>query len=125
MANNKIVKITAILVLPTVLVLGYYGYKYYRRKQDEKNTNKLILEMREKYDKINNIDDFVEGVKYVVQPIQFGYDLSMIKDKKDKIPTDNFDSIKDIYELIKKKLADRSEEENKKVLDFLTLIFNK
>lgn len=38
--NNKIVKITAIVLLPTVLVGGYYGVKWIIKKKKELDEKK-------------------------------------------------------------------------------------
>ena len=121
--NNRAIQIAAIIAVPTVLVAGYFGYKYIKKKMDEKNESKFILEMREKYKNINSIDDFLEGIKYVTQPVQYGYDFKLIGKKKDKLTSFSFDELKDIYELLKKTLTERSEEENQKVMTFLQKIY--
>jgi hypothetical protein len=123
--NNKALQIAAIIALPTVLVAGYFGYKYIKRKRDERKESQFILDMREKYKNINSVDDFVQGVKYVSQPIQFGYDFKLIEKNKDKLSSINFDDLKDIYELMKENINDKSEDENIKMINFLENIFNK
>lgn len=123
--NSKALKITAIIVLPTVLVVGYFGYKYYKKRQELKRANSLLEEMREKYKNINNIDEFIEGLKYVVQTSQFGYDLAKMESKKADLEKLDFEGIKAIYELLKRSLSSRTEDENRMVLDFLTQLYNK
>jgi hypothetical protein len=123
--NNKALQIAAIIALPTVLVAGYFGYKYIKRKRDERKESQYILDMREKYKDINSVDDFVQGVKYVSQPIQFGYDFELIEKNKDKLSSINFDELKDYYELMKENINDKSEDENIKLINFLENIFNK
>lgn len=122
--NNKVLQITAIIALPTVLVAGYFGYKYFKRRAEEKKISKFLLEMREKYKNVNNIDEFVEGVKYVEQPIQFGYDLKLLENKKDLLSNYDFEKIKEYYEIIKKPLSERNEDENKLALQFFMQLFN-
>ena len=39
--NSKALKVSLIILLPTVLVAGYYGYKYLKKIKDEKNNNKI------------------------------------------------------------------------------------
>ena len=56
--NSKILKITAIIALPTILVASYYGYKYIKRKSDEKK-------IRDKYKTINSVDEFLKAIKYL------------------------------------------------------------
>ena len=38
--NNKIIKITAIILLPTILVGGYYGVKWIVKKKKESELKK-------------------------------------------------------------------------------------
>lgn len=121
--NNKLLQIAAIIALPTVLVAGYFGYKYIKRKRDEKKESQFILDMREKYKNINNVDDFVQGVKYVSQPVQFGYDFNLIENKKDKLTEIDFEELKNIYDLLKEKVNDKSEDDNVKMINFLEKIF--
>jgi hypothetical protein len=120
--NNKAIQIGLIIIVPTVIVAGYFGYKFVKRKIDERKESQFVLDMREKYKNINNVDDFIEGIKYVKQPIQYGYDLKLFQNLKEKLNDFDFEEIKDIYELIKKPLNERNEEENQKVLIFLSNI---
>lgn len=123
MKNNKAIQIGLIIALPTVLVAGYFGYKFIKRKMDEKKENKFILDMRDKYKDINSIDDFIEGLKWVKQTTQFGYDLKSIGKHKDKLASVNFDELKDIYELLKKTLIEKTDDENKRIMDFLNNLY--
>lgn len=48
--NSKITKITAIILLPTVLVGGYYGVKWIIKKKKE-------LDLKKKQDNNNTLKD--------------------------------------------------------------------
>ena len=112
-------KIAAWIVLPTVLVGGYFAVKYiidYRQK-------KKISELRDKYKEINSIGDFYEGIKYLKQPVQFGYDLSKLSEKKEILDTIDFDKIKNYYALMSLIPAERTEEENQYILSFLNNLY--
>jgi len=45
--NSKILKWTLIIGLPTILVAGYYGYTYYKKRKDEKNNTNTDTESKE------------------------------------------------------------------------------
>jgi hypothetical protein len=122
--NNKFLKITAIIALPTVLVAGYYGYKYFKQKHDDKKLSNELAKMREKYKEVNSVDELIEGIKYVRNPIQFGYDLSKIGTQKDTLDKMNFDDLKKFYELAKLGVKEKTESENLDFLDYAREIFN-
>lgn len=117
--NNKTLQIALIIAVPTVIVAGYFGYKFIKRKIDERNEDKFILEMREKYKNISNVNDFIEGVKYLKQSNQFGYDFKKLDKYKDYLSSIDFEEIKEIYELLKNPIQDRSDDENDKIVNFL------
>lgn len=117
--NSKVTKVAAWVILPTILVGGYFAVKYIIDYRE----NKRIRDLREKYKNINNIDDFFEGLKYVVQPTQYGYDLTKLIDKKDVLDKINFDELKKVYGLLTLKLNERNEEENQYILSFLDNIY--
>lgn len=123
--NNKFLKITAIIALPTILVAGYYGYKYFKQKHDDKKLSNELLKMREKYKEINSVDELIEGIKYVQSPIQFGYDFSKIGEHKDNLDKMSTDDLKKFYELAKMSVKEKTESENMEFLDYSREIFNK
>lgn len=123
--NNKFLKITAIIALPTILVAGYYGYKYFKQKHDDKKLSNELLKMREKYKEINSVDELIEGIKYVQSPIQFGYDFSKIGQFKDNLDKISIDDLKKFYELAKMSVKEKTESENMELIDYLSGIYKK
>lgn len=118
--NSKATKIAAWIILPTVLVGGFFAVKYIIDYKERKRLN----ELREKYKNINSMTDFYEGLKYIKQPTQYGYDLSKLIDKKDKLDAMDFEELKKIYGLLTLTLAERTEEENQTILNFLSKIYS-
>jgi hypothetical protein len=110
--------ITGVLIL---VGLGIFTYYYFFRKPKGVviEEDPEVLKLREQYKNINNVDEFIIGSKYVKQPSQFGYDLKQMEKYKDKLTKMEFKNLKDIYELLKKPLNQRTEEDNVKVLQFL------
>ena len=89
--NSKILKITAIIALPTILVASYYGYKYIKRKSDEKK-------IRNKYKTINSVNsvaEFLEAINYLGkdESIHLGYDIKLLKDKKEALDKLEIDKV--------------------------------
>jgi hypothetical protein len=121
--NSKATKVTAWVVLPTILVGGYFAVKYFIDKRNKSKDEQKLNELRERYKNINNLDEFFEGIKYLEQPIQFGYDLSKLVDKKEIIEKMKFEDVKSFYDIIYKPLINRTEEENNKFLEIISKIY--
>ena len=121
--NSKATKVTAWVVLPTVLVGGFFAVKYFIDKRNKSKEQQKLDELRERYKNINNIDEFFEGIKYLEQPIQFGYDLTKLVDKKEIIEKMKFEDVKSFYDIIYKPLINRTEEENNKFLEIISKIY--
>lgn len=103
--NSKTFKIAAIIAVPTVLVAAFYGYKYIKdKKQKAENLKNAELKksMQQKYNQINSVDDFLEGVKYLDETTQYGYDFTKLYQKKNELEKMPFDKLKRLYELAKK-----------------------
>ena len=121
--NSKATKITALILLPTVLVGGYFAIKFFIDRKNKSKDEQNLNDLRERYKNINNIDEFFEGIKYIEQPIQFGYDLSKLVDKKEIIEKMKFEDVKSFYDIIYKPLINRTEEENNKFLEIISKIY--
>ena len=127
--NSKAFKIAAIIALPTILVAGFYGYKFIKKKIDEKKSEKektlAELErekMQEKYKNINSIDEFLEGVKYLKYTDIFGYDLLLLKNKREELEKMGIDNLKKLYELSMKS-PNWSQSEMEEFLNLIHLIY--
>ena len=116
--NSKILKITAIIALPTILVASYYGYKYIKRKSDEKK-------IRDKYKTINSVDEFLEAIKYLNkdESIHLGYDMKLLNDKKEALDKLEIDKVKRLYELIKISTIKQTPAEQDELLGIIKLIY--
>jgi hypothetical protein len=121
--NSKATKVTAWIVLPTVLVGGFFAVKYFIDKRNKSKEQQKLDEIRERYKNINNTDEFFDGIKYLEQPIQFGYDLTKLVDKKEIIEKMKFEDVKSFYDIIYKPLINRTEEENNKFLEIISKIY--
>ena len=121
--NSKATKITALILLPTVLVGGYFAIKFFIDRKNKSKDEQNLNDLRERYKNINNIDEFFEGIKYIEQPIQFGYDLSKLIDKKEIIEKMKFEDVKSFYDIIYKPLINRTEEENTNFLEIISKIY--
>lgn len=98
--NNKAFQIAMIIALPTALVGAYYGYKYLKRKSDEKRLKNHVDEMQSKYEKINSINEFLEGIKYVDEKEQFGYNFDKLQQKRADLEKLPLDKLKRLYVLM-------------------------
>ena len=119
--NSKILKITAIIALPTILVASYYGYKYIKRKSDEKK-------IRNKYKTINSVNsvaEFLEAINYLGkdESIHLGYDIKLLKDKKEALDKLEIDKVKRLYELIKISTIKQTPAEQDELLGIIKLIY--
>ena len=146
MTKKEIIKHIAIIVLvPSVLVGAYYGYKFVKKKiDDKKNKNdankstsgtdtatpnvdeknetaqqKEADAMRKKYENINSVDDFIIGAKYIVNPKQYTYDFTQAAKDKDEFNKLGMDKLKSFYELIKLTIDSRTPQQNQDVLDII------
>ena len=119
--NSKILKITAIIALPTILVASYYVYKYIKRKSDEKK-------IRNKYKTINSVNsvaEFLEAINYLGkdESIHLGYDIKLLKDKKEALDKLEIDKVKRLYELIKISTIKQTPAEQDELLGIIKLIY--
>lgn len=117
--------IAFIVFVPSVIVGGYYGYKFIKNKYFNKNGNitvdKNTLAMREKYKDIKSFSDFHEGVKYQPSKSYFGYDLTLLKDVPDLDKKINLDELKVLYKISQKESKDITDEEGTE----FTLLYSK
>jgi hypothetical protein len=100
--NSKTFKVAVWVVLPTILVAGFYGYKYIKNKVDTSKKSEELKKMQEKYKEINSVDEFIEGVKYLDETSQYGYDFTQFDKKKIELDKMPLDKLKRLYELAKK-----------------------
>lgn len=107
--------IAFIVFVPSVIVGGYYGYKFIKNRYFNKdggvNVDKNTLAMREKYKDIKSFSDFHEGVKYQPSKSYFGYDLTLLKDVPDLDKKINLDELKVLYKISQKESKDITDEE--------------
>lgn len=120
--DNKVFKVAAWILVPTVIVASFYGYKYVKKKSDEKKKSEELKKMQLKYKNINSVDDFIQGVKYLDETNQYGYDFTKFDSKKDIIEKIPMDKLKRLYELAKKGMK-RGDEESEEFLQLVHLIF--
>lgn len=95
---KKTGKVALIIFIPTILVLifflGTWLYKKYKFAE--------LKKMQLKYSEIKSVDDFLEGVKYLDETTQFGYDFTKLYNKKVELEQMPFDKLQRLYELAKK-----------------------
>lgn len=127
--NSKTFKIAAIIALPTILVASFYGYKFVKKKIEEKKLEKAKTlaelereKMQEKYKNINSIDEFLEGVKYLKSTDIFGYDLLLLKNKRNELEKMGMDNLKKLYE-VSMKSPKWSQAEMEEFLNLIHLIY--
>lgn len=116
MDTKRVLKNIAFIVfVPSVIVGGYYGFKFIKKKYDDKKAfsekQKLDNEMRDKYKEINSFSDFYEGVKYQPSNSYFGYDLTILKDVPDLEKKINLDELKILYKISQKESKDITDDE--------------
>lgn len=116
MDTKRILKNIAFIVfVPSVVVGGYYGYKFIKKKYDDKKSltdkQKLDNEMRNKYKEINSFSDFYEGVKYQPSNSYFGYDLTILKDVPNLEKKITLDELKVLYKIAQKESKDITDDE--------------
>jgi hypothetical protein len=79
--------------------------------------------MRDKYETIKNVDEFIESVKYAKNKKVYGYDLTKLEPIKDKIKDYDIDYLQDIRDYIYEGLGELSEDEMDKVLKFFQKLY--
>ena len=116
---SKNFKVATLIVLPVILVAGFYGYKYIQNKKALKKI------MQEKYREINSVDDFLEGVKYLDKTTQNGYDFTKLFQNKDELEKMSFRKLKRLYDLAKKGQVGRTPEEDEEFLALMNIVVKK
>jgi len=131
------------ILLIVIVVLIYYGYRYYKLiklgkstgsflediknavvEPEENSQMPVIPPMPEELEEIETVDEFLQGVEYFQQPIQFGYDLKMLKNKRAKLDAMSKEELKRFYQLAKEKLSQKSESENAEFMSILEKIYS-
>jgi hypothetical protein len=123
-------QIIILLVIVVVGVVGFYLYRYIakmiRLKKEMELWNEQEKEdaiMRDKYETIKNVDEFIESVKYAKNKKVYGYDLTKLEPIKDKIKDYDIDYLQDIRDYIYEGLGELSEDEMDKVLKFFQKLY--
>lgn len=116
--------IAFIVFVPSVIVGGYYGYKFIKNKYfnkegvlPSKEVSAETLAMREKYKDIKSFDDFFNGVIHQPNKNIYGYDLIQMKKVNNLENILTFDELKQIYEFSKIEILN-----NEQMVKFLDLI---
>lgn len=133
----------AILLL-VIGLLVYYGYRYYKWIKlgrssgsfiddvksivtegdiEEQTQAPIIPPMPEELEEIDTVDEFLEGIQYFRQPIQFGYDLKLLANKKAKLQALSNAQLKRLYQLCKETVAQKNDEENAEFISLLEKIY--
>lgn len=133
----------AILLL-VIGILIYYGYRYYRwiklgrssgsfiddvktiitENPDDLPPAIEIPEMPEELQEIETVEEFLQGIPYFRQPIQFGYDLTLLNNKKDKLNALSNAQLKRFYQLAKETVAQKNDEENAEFISIVEKIYS-
>jgi len=130
--NSKTFKVAAWIALPTILVAGFYGYKYIKNKVGSNKKSEELKKMQEKYKEINSVDEFIDGVKYLDETSQYGYDFNQFGKKKIELEKMPLDKLKRLYELAKKGhtsvaastvKSGRTQKEDEEFLELIHIIF--
>jgi len=79
--------------------------------------------MRDKFETINNVDEFIESLKYSKYKSIYGYNVTKLESIKDKIKDYDIDYLQEIRDYIYEGLAEISESESEKVLKFFQKIY--
>jgi hypothetical protein len=120
-------KIIIIVIAILIVAAGYYIRLRIIKYQADKNKTaqeKFVDDMREKYDEINSLDEFNEGIKYVAYPNIFGYDLRLLKEKKPNLLSlITLDELKFLYETAKVGTGQRGNDNDMKFLDIMHKIY--
>lgn len=132
--NNKTLQVIAILAVPTALVVAYFGYKYIKKKSDEKKEKEKadaltkqhdaeMLACREKYKDINTVDDFIEGVKCAEHTSHFGYDFTIIGKQRKNLEKMGMDKLRKLYELVKIETRQQTPKQQEEFLDLMHEVY--
>ena len=135
--NSKTFKVAAWIALPTILVAGFYGYKYIKNKVASNKKSEELKKMQEKYKEINSVDEFIEAVKYLDKTTQYGYDFNQFYKNKIELEKMPLDKLKRLYELAKKGFwnynnpsdtstikSGRTEKEDEEFLELIHIIYS-
>ena len=121
--NNKALQIIAIIAVPTAIVGAYFGYKYINKKIEEIKKRAFNDKMLKQYEKINNVDEFLEGIKYIEHRSTFGYKFDELAKKKTELEAMPFDKLKRLYELMRIPSEKLTPKEQEEFLDLIHIIY--
>lgn len=116
-------KIAFIVFVPSVIVGSYYGYKFIKKKLDDKKLDTLTQQMRDKYTEITSFEDFYAGVPYQPSGKYMGYELAKLKDVKDIDKKITLDELKTIYEISKSEAGKINDEKGEEFLKILHKVY--
>lgn len=123
-------QIIILLVIAVVSVVGFYLYQYIMKRIRLKKEMELWNEqekadaiMRDKYETIKNVDEFIESLKYSRNKRPFGYDVTNLSSIKDKIKDYDISYLQEIRDYIYEGLAEISDDESEKVLNFFQKLY--
>ena len=123
-------QIIILLVIVVVGVVGFYLYRYIMKMIKLKKEMELWNEqekadaiMRDKYENIKNVDEFIESLKYSKYKRIYGYDVTNLSSIKDKLKDYDIDYLQEIRDYIYEGLGEISEDESDKVLKFFQKLY--
>lgn len=123
-------QIIILLVIVVVSVVGFYLYRYIMKMIKLKKEMELWNEqekadaiMRDKYENIKNVDEFIESLKYSKYKRIYGYDVTNLSPIKDKLKDYDIDYLQEIRDYIYEGLGEISEDESDKVLKFFQKLY--
>lgn len=123
-------QIIILLVIAVVSVVGFYLYRYIMKMIKLKKEMELWNEqekadaiMRDKYETIKNVDEFIESLKYSKYKRIYGYDVTNLSSIKDKLKDYDISYLQEIRDYIYEGLAEISEDESDKVLKFFQKLY--
>jgi hypothetical protein len=123
-------QIIILLVIVVVGVVGFYLYRYIAKMIKLKKEMELWNEqekadaiMRDKYENIKNVDEFIESLKYSKYKRIYGYDVTNLSPIKDKLKDYDIDYLQEIRDYIYDGLGEISEDESDKVLKFFQKLY--
>lgn len=123
-------QIIILLVIAVVSVVGFYLYRYIMKMIKLKKEMELWNEqekadaiMRDKYENIKNVDEFIESLKYSKYKRIYGYDVTNLSSIKDKLKDYDISYLQEIRDYIYEGLAEISEDESDKVLKFFQKLY--
>ena len=104
----------------------------FKNKVDTSKKSEEFKKNQERYKKINSVDEFLEGVKYLDETNQYGYDFTQFDKKKIELEKMPLDKLKRLYELAKKghtsvaastTKSGRTQKEDEEFLELIHIIF--